>query len=160
MRRPLIVLAVLVACLALPAATLAASPEHSSLRIDSDEPDIFGSCDGFDVVATRVHIERDALTWYDGATPLREQRQVHFDFVVVNSITGVEARYVGHFVGITDLVTGELTLLGAFRQLSIDHRNLWSATGRNVISIDDEMLVAVGSRSLFAWEAGLCDAMA
>lgn len=160
MRRPFIVIAVLVGCLALPAATLAAGPERSSLRIDSVEPDLFASCDGFDIVATRVHIERDALTWYDGTTPLREQRQVHFDFDLVNSVTGVEARYIGHFVGLTDMVTGDLTLLGAFRQLFIDDRNVWSATGRNVISLDDELLVGVGSRSLFAWEAGLCDAMA
>ncbi|MCA1572657.1 MAG: hypothetical protein LC798_20645 [Chloroflexi bacterium] len=160
MRRLLLIITAMAAILALPATTLATGPERSSAVFDFTEPSVFSTCEGFDIVATTAHIERDSLTWSDSdGNATFERRVVYFDFVLVNSVSGTEARYVGRFVRTEDLVTGEEALMGAFRQLFIDNRNVWSASGRNVFLGEDEVDIS-GNRSLYEWEAGLCDAMA
>jgi len=160
MRRLLLIITPMAAILALPATTLAAGPERSSAVFDFTEPSVFSTCEGFDINATTAHIERDSLTWSDSdGNATFERRVVYFDFVLVNSVSGTEARYVGRFVRTEDLVTGEEALMGAFRQLFIDNRNVWSASGRNTFLGEDEVDIN-GHRSLYEWEAGLCDAMA
>ena len=160
MRRLLLIVTALAAILALPATTLAAGPERSSVVLDFTEPSVFATCDGFDLIATTAHIERDSLTWQDAdCNDTFERRVAYFDFTLVNSVSGTEGRYVGRFVRTEDFVTGEEALLGAFRQIFIDNRNVWSASGRNTFLGDDEVHIS-GRRSLYEWEAGLCDAMA
>ena len=160
MRRLLLSLAVLGALVALPATTLAAGPVRETAVFDFTEPSVFGECDGFDIIATSAHIERETLTWYDDeGNPLHESRHVFFDFTLVNSVSGTEARYTGRFHRTADFVTGEEALYGAFRQLFIDNRNVWSASGFNGF-IGEDLVVTNGNRSLFEWEAGLCEAMA
>lgn len=161
MRRPLVAIALVMASLALPAATLAAGPtvEKSTIQV-SDPEFVFGSCDGFDMLAPEVLIERTIITWSDqNGEPIREQRQAHFQFTLVNSVSGTEARYVGHFARQEDFVAGTDALMGAYRQLFIDHRNVWSASGQDAL-LPDGSLFTAGSMSLAEWEAGLCAAMA
>ena len=159
-RRLFLSIAVLCSMVALPATTLAAGPVRETAVFDFTEPSVFGSCDGFDMVATVAHIERETLTWYDAeGNPLHESRQVFFDFALVNSVSGTEARYVGRFHRTADFVTGGEALYGAFRQLFIDNRNVWSASGRNGF-VGEDLVDINGNRSLFEWEAGLCKAMA
>ena len=67
--------------------------------------------------------------------------------------------YIGHFARPADFVTETDALLGAYRQLFIDHRNVWSASGRDAL-LDDGTLFSAGSMSLLEWEEGLCEAMA
>ena len=70
-----------------------------------------------------------------------------------------EARYVGRFHRTADFLTGADGLYGAYRQLFINHRNVWSASGVDAWDgISD--VTSHGSMSLLEWEAGLCDAMA
>ena len=159
MRRLLLSLAVAGTLLALPATALAAGPVRETATFDFTEPSVFGSCDGFDIVATVAHIERETLTWYDAdGTPLHESRHVFFDFTLVNSVSGTEARYVGRFHRTADFVTGGDGLYGAYRQLFIDHRNVWSASGVDAWDGVSE-ITSHGNMSLLEWEAGLCDAM-
>ncbi|HEX6014420.1 MAG TPA: hypothetical protein VFY87_22010 [Geminicoccaceae bacterium] len=159
-RRLILSISVLFALVALPATTLAAGPVRETAVFDFTEPSVFGECDGFDMVATRAYIQRETLTWYDAdENPLRESRHVYFDFTLVNSVSGTEARYIGRFHRAADFVTGEEALVGAFRQLYIDNRNVWSASGLNGF-VGEDLVVTNGNRSLFEWEAGLCDAMA
>jgi hypothetical protein len=159
-RRFFLSIALLCALAALPATTLAAGPVRETAVFDFTEPSVFGSCDGFDIVATVAHIERETLTWYDDeGNPLSESRHVFFDFTLVNSVSGTEARYVGHFRRSADFPTGDEELYGAFRQLFIDNRNVWSASGLNGF-LGENLVVINGNRSLFEWEVGLCDAMA
>lgn len=159
-RRLLMSLAVLGALVALPATALAAGPVRETAVFDFPDPSVFGSCDGFDTVATSAHIERETLTWYDAdGNPIKESRHAFFDFTLVNSVSGTEARYVGRFHRTADFVTGAEALYGAFRQLFIDNRNVWSASGLNAF-VGEDLVVTNGNRSLFEWEAGLCEAMA
>ena len=159
-RRLFLSISLVCALVALPATTLAAGPVRETAAFHFTEPSVFGSCDGFDMVATVAHIERETLTWYDDeGNPLNESRHVFFDFTLVNSVSGTEARYVGRFHRTADFVTGEEALYGAFRQLFIDNRNVWSASGLNGF-VGEDLAVTNGNRSLFEWEAGLCDAMA
>lgn len=152
--------AVLVALSTAPAVTLAAGPERSSVQIRFDEPSVFGSCDGYDLIATDVLIDRQTLTWFDdNGEPIREQRQVHFYFTLTNSVSGTQAEYIGHFARPADFVTGEEALLGAYRQIFIDNRNTWRAAGRDAI-VSDGSLVVNGQQTLAEWEEGLCAAMA
>jgi hypothetical protein len=75
MRRLLLSLAVLRALVALPATALAAGPVRETAVFDFPDPSVFGECDGFDIIATSAHIERETLTWYDDeGNPLRESR--------------------------------------------------------------------------------------
>lgn len=161
MRKPLIALALAAATLALPAVALAAGPTVEKSTIEVNDPEfVFGSCDGYDLLAPSVLIERTIITWYDrDGEPLREQRQAHFEFTLVNSVSGTEAQYIGHFARQEDFVAGTDALLGAFRQIFIDHRNVWSASGVDALR-DDGTLFSVGSMSLAEWEEGLCEAMA
>lgn len=160
MRRLLLCLAVLGTLVGLPTTALAAGPVRETAVFDFPDPAVFGSCDGFDIVATAAHIERETLTWFDAeGNPLRESRHVFFDFTLVNSVSGTEARYVGRFHRTADFVTGEEALYGAFRQLFIDSRNVWSASGFNGF-LGEDLVVTNGNRNLFEWEAGLCGAMA
>jgi hypothetical protein len=161
MRKPLFILAVLGATLALPATAFAAGPtvERSTIRF-SDPELVFGSCDGFDLLSPEVLIERTVITWHDeNGEPVREQRQAHFEFTLVNSVSGTVGTYVGHFSRPADFVNETDALLGAYRQLFIDHRNVWSASGRDAL-LDDGTLFSAGSMSLIEWEEGLCEAMA
>jgi hypothetical protein len=159
-RRLFVSISLLCALVALPATTLAASPVRETAVFDFTEPSVFGSCNGFDMVATVAHIERETLTWYDDeGNPLNESRHVFFDFTLVNRVSGTEAHYVGRFHRTADFVTGEEALYGAFRQLFIDNRNVWSASGLNGF-VGENLVVTNGNRSLFDWEAGLCEAMA
>lgn len=159
-RRLILSIALVCAWIALPATTVAAGPVRETAVFDFTEPSVFGSCDGFDVVAPVAHIERETLTWYDDeGIPLNESRHVFFDFTLVNSVSGTEARYVGRFRRTADFVTGEEALYGAFRQLFIDNRNVWSASGLNGF-FGENLVVTNGNRSLFEWETGLCEAMA
>ena len=159
-RRLFLSISVLLALVALPATTLAAGPVRETAVFDFTEPSVFGECDGFDMVATRAHIQRETLTWYDAdENPLRESRHVYFDFTLVNSVSGTEARYIGRFHRTADFVTGADALYGAYRQLFIDNRNVWSASGVDAFDGVSEV-VSHGNRSLLEWEAGLCDAMA
>ncbi len=57
------------------------------------------------------------------------------------------------------LIATRNALYGAFRQLFIDNRNVWSASGLNRF-VGEDLVVTNGNRSLFEWEAGLCEAMA
>lgn len=160
MRRLFLSLAVAGTLLSLPATALAAGPVRETAVFDFTEPDVFTSCDGYDIVATVAHIDRELLTWYDAeGNPLRESRHVFFDFTLVNSVSGTDARYVGRFHRTADFVTGADGLYGAYRQLFIDHRNVWSASGVDAFDGISET-ISHGNRSLLEWEAGLCDAMA
>ena len=160
MRRLLLSLAVLGALVALPATTLAAGPVRETAVFDFPDPGVFGECDGFEMIATSAHIKRETLTWYDDdGNPLYESRHAAFDFTLVNSVSGTEARYTGRFHRTADFVSGEEALYGAFRQLFIDNRNVWSASGRNGF-VGEDLVDINGNRSLFEWEAGLCAAMA
>jgi len=157
-RRLFLSISLLCALVAFPATTRAAGPVRETAVFDFTEPSVFGSCDGFDMVATVALIERETLTWYDDeGNPLNESRHVFFDFTLVNGVSGTEARYVGRFRRTADFVTGEEALYGAFRQLF--NRNVWSASGLNAF-VDENLVVTNGNRSLFEWEAGLCEAMA
>jgi hypothetical protein len=161
MRKPFVTLLALAAALAFPAITLAAGPtvEKSTIQI-SDPEFVFGSCDGYDLLAPDVVIERTTITWYDeNGEPIREQRQAHFEFTLVNSVSGTVGTYIGHFSRPADLVNETDALLGAYRQLFIDHRNVWSASGRDAL-LDDGTLFSAGRMSLAEWEEGLCEAMA
>ena len=159
MRRLLTSLAVAGALLALPATALAAGPVRETAVFDFTEPAVFGECDGFDLVATSAHIARETLTWYDADdNALRESRHVFFDFALVNSVSGTEARYVGRFHRTADFVTGADALYGAYRQLFIEHRNVWSASGVDAWDGVSEV-TSHGNMSLLEWEEGLCDAM-
>ena len=160
MRRLLLSLAVAGLLIALPATALAAGPVRETAVFDFAEPSVFGECDGFDIVATVAHIERETLTWYDAdGNALKESRHVFFDFALVNSVSGTEARYVGRFHRAADFVTGADGLYGAYRQLFIGHRNVWSASGVDYFDGVSET-ISHGSQSLLEWEEGLCDAMA
>lgn len=161
MRKPLVILALLTAALAFPAITLAAGPTVEKSTIQFSDPDsVFGSCDGYDLLAPEVLIERTVITWYDeNGEPVREQRQAHFEFTLVNSVSGTVGTYIGHFSRPADFVNETDALQGAYRQLFIDHRNVWSASGRDAV-LDDGTLFSAGSMSLFEWEEGLCEAMA
>lgn len=160
MRRLLLSLAVLGALVALPATALAAGPVRETAVFDFPDRAIFGECEGFEIISTGAHIERQTLTWYDDdGNPLYESRHASFDFTLVNSVSGTEARYSGRFHRTADFVTGEEALYGAFRQLFIDNRNVWSASGLNGF-VGEDLVVTNGNRSLFDWEAGLCEAMA
>ena len=121
---------------------------------------VFAACDGYDLLATDVRIDRTTLTWFDAnGEPIREQRQVHFFFTLTNSVSGTVGQYIGHFARPADFVAETDALLGAYRQLFIDHRNVWSASGRDAL-LEDGSFVSNGSMSLLEWEEGLCDAMA
>lgn len=160
MRRLLLSLAVLGTLVALPTTALAAGPVRETAVFDFPDPAVFGSCDGFDMVATVAHIERETLTWFDAeGNPLHESRHVFFDFTLVNSVSGTEARYVGRFHRTADFITGADGLFGAYRQLFIDNRNVWSASGLDAFDGVSET-ISHGNMSLLEWEAGLCDAMA
>ena len=161
MRKPLVIPVLLTAALAFPAIALAAGPTVEKSTIQASDPDfVFGSCDGFDLLAPEVLIERTVITWYDeNGEPVREQRQAHFEFTLVNSESGTVGTYIGHFSRPADIVNETEALLGAYRQLFIDHRNVWSASGRDAV-LDDGTLVSAGTMSLFEWEGGLCAAMA
>lgn len=160
MRRLLLCLAVAGMLLAMPATALAAGPVRETATFDFTEPSVFGECGGFDIVATVAHIDRETLTWYDAdGNALRESRHVFFDFTLVNSVSGTEARYVGRFHRNADFVTGADGLYGAYRQLFIDNRNVWSASGVDAFDGIAET-TSHGSMSLLEWEAGLCEAMA
>lgn len=159
MRRLLLSLASAGILLALPATALAAGPVRETAVFDFP-PAVFGECDGFDLIATVAHIERETLTWYDAdGNPLRESRHAFFDFTLVNSATGTEGRYVGRFHRTADFVTGADGLYGAYRQLFINHRNVWSASGVDAWDGISE-ITSHGSMSLLEWEEGLCAAMA
>ena len=161
MRKPLIVLALLASTLAVPAVAFAAAPtvEKSTIQV-SDPEAIFGSCDGFDMLSPEVLIERTIITWYDAnGEPVREQRQAHFEFTLVNSVTGLEAQYIGHLARQADFVAETDALMGAYRQLFINHRNVWSVSGVDAL-LPDGSLFSAGNMSLLEWEEGLCDAMA
>ena len=158
-RRLFLSISVLCAMVALPATTLAAGPVRETAVFDF-EPAVFGECDGFDMVATSAHIQRETLTWYDAdGNALRESRHAYFDFTLVNSVSGTEARYVGRFHRTAAFVTGADALYGAYRQLFMDNRNVWSASGVDAFDGVSEV-ISHGSQSLLEWEAGLCDAMA
>lgn len=161
MRRPLLALTLAAAALALPGTVLAAGPTVEKSTIDVSDPEfVFASCDGYDLMAPSVLIERTLITWYDdNGEPVREQRQAHFEFTLVNSVSGTVGLYIGHFARPADFVNETDALLGAYRQLFIDHRNVWSASGRDAL-LDDGTLFSAGSMSLFEWEEGLCEAMA
>lgn len=161
MPRLIVVILTLAAAMALPATALAGSgPERETATIDISDPLVFASCPGYDIVSTSVHIERTTLTWFDAdGNALRENRHVYFEFALVNSVSGTEGRYVGRFSRPADFVTGAEALIGAYRQLFIDNRNVWSASGRDALTAEGE-LVSNGNRSLLEWEDGFCDAMA
>lgn len=161
MRRPLTILTLIAATLALPTIAFAAGPtvEKSTIQV-SDPEFVFGSCDGYDLLAPEVLIERTIITWYDeNGEPVREQRQAHFEFTLVNSVSGTVGMYIGHFARPADFVNETDALRGAYRQLFIDHRNVWSASGVDA-TLDDGSIFSAGSMSLFEWEDGLCEAMA
>lgn len=159
--RPVLALTLALAALALPATVLAAAPTVEKSTIEVNDPEfVFGSCDGFDMLAPEVLIERTIITWYDAnGEPVREQRQTHFHFTLVNSATGLEAQYIGHFARQADFVAETDALIGAYRQLFIDHRNVWSASGQDRL-LEDGSLFTPGSMTLAEWEEGLCEAMA
>ena len=161
MRRSFLALAIAAATLVVPGAALAAGPTVEKSVIDISDPEfVFGSCDGYDLLAPEVHIERTIITWYDeSGEPVREQRQAHFEFTLVNSVSGTVGTYIGHFSRPADFVNETDALLGAYRQLFIDHRNVWSASGRDAL-LDDGSIFSAGTMSLFEWEEGLCEAMA
>ena len=161
MRKPLIVLALIASTLAVPTLAFAAGPTVEKSTIQFSDPElVFGSCDGFDMLSPEVLIERTIITWYDAnGEPVREQRQAHFEFTLVNSATGKEAQYIGHFARQADLVAETDALTGAFRKLVIDDRPVWSASGIDALRADGSIFSA-GSMSLLEWEEGLCDAMA
>jgi len=151
---------VMIALLAIPNAARAAGPVRESAVSEFEDAGVFGSCDGYDLLATDVRIDRTTLTWFDGnGEPIREQRQVHFYFTLTNSVSGTVGQYIGHFARPADYVAGTDALMGAYRQLFIDHRNVWSASGRDAL-LDDGSVVSNGRMSLLQWEEGLCDAMA
>ena len=77
----------------------------------------------------------------------------------MNSVSGTEAQYIGHLARQEDFVAGTDALMGAYRHLYIDHRNVWSVSGRDAL-LDDGTLFSAGNMSLLEWEAGLCEAMA
>ena len=161
MRKPLIVLALIASTLAVPTLAFAAGPTVEKSTIQFSDPElVFGSCDGFDMLSPEVLIERTIITWYDAnGEPVREQRQAHFEFTLVNSATGQEAQYIGHFARQADLVAETDALTGAFRKLVINHRPVWSASGVDALRADGSIFSA-GSMGLLEWEEGLCDAMA
>jgi hypothetical protein len=161
MRKPFIALALIASTFVVPAVAFAAAPtvEKSTIQV-SDPEFVFGSCAGFDMLAPEVLIERTIITWYDASgEPVREQRQAHFEFTLVNSASGTEAQYIGHFARQADFVAETDALIGAYRQLFIDHRNVWSASGMDAL-LPDGSIFSAGSMSLLEWEDGLCDAMA
>lgn len=161
MRMPLIILALIAATLAVPTVTLAAGPTVEKSTIQFSDPEfVFGTCDGFDLLSPQVLIERTTITWSDAnGEPVREQRQAHFEFTLVNSVSGTEAQYIGHFARQADFVAETDALIGAYRQLFIDHRNVWSADGIDAL-LSDGSVFSAGSMSLLEWEEGLCEAMA
>jgi hypothetical protein len=161
MRKPLIVLALVAGSLAFPAIAIASGPtvEKSTIQF-SDPTFVFAGCDGYDLLAPEVLIERTIITWYDeNGEPVREQRQAHFEFTLVNSVSGTVGIYIGHFSRPADFVNETDALRGAYRQLFIDHRNVWSASGVDA-TLDDGSIFSAGTMSLFEWEEGLCEAMA
>jgi hypothetical protein len=161
MRKPLIILTLVAAAMAVPPIAVAAGPavEKSTIQF-SDAELVFVSCDGFDLLSPEVLIERTTITWYDAnGEPLREQRQAHFEFALENSVSGTEAEYVGHFARHADFVAETDALIGAYRQLFIDDRNVWSANGIDA-ELSDGSVFSAGSMSLLEWETGLCEAMA
>jgi hypothetical protein len=161
MRKPLISLVLVAAACAFPAVALAAGPTVEKSTIQFSDPElVFGSCDGFDLLSPEVLIERTIITWYDAnGEPVREQRQAHFEFTLVNSVSGTVGTYIGHFARPADFTTETDALQGAYRQLFIDHRNVWSASGRDAL-LEDGSVFSAGNMSLLEWEEGLCEAMA
>jgi hypothetical protein len=161
MRKPLVILALVATALAFPAVTLAAGPTVEKSTFEAADPEfVFAGCDGYDLLAPEVLIERTIITWYDAnGEPVREQRQAHFEFTLVNSVSGTVGQYIGHFSRPADFVNETDALLGAYRQLFIDHRNVWSASGRDAL-LEDGTIFSAGSMSLLEWEEGLCEAMA
>jgi hypothetical protein len=161
MRKPLISLAFVAATCAFPAIALAGGPTVEKSTIQVSDPElVFGSCDGYDLLSPEVLIERTIITWYDAnGEPAREQRQAHFEFTLVNSVSGTVGTYIGHFARPADFAAETDALQGAYRQLFINHRNVWSASGRDAL-LDDGSLFSAGSMSLSEWEEGLCEAMA
>lgn len=160
MRALLSALILAAASLLLPGTVLAAGPTLEKSTTDFSDPGlVFISCDGYDLLSPSVHIERTVLTWSDDEeSPVREQRQVHFEFTLVNSVSGTEGQYIGHFARRADFVAETDALLGAYRQLFIGNRNVWSASGRDAVLADGSVFSA-GTMSLLEWEAGLCGAM-
>lgn len=161
MRKPLMIMALIAATLCVPTIALAAGPTVERSRIQFSDPEfVFGSCDGFDLLSPDVLIERTTITWYDASgKPVREQRQAHFEFTLVNGVSGTEAQYIGHFARQADFVAETDALIGAYRQLYIDHRNVWSVNGMDAL-LSDGSVFSAGSMSLLEWEEGLCEAMA
>ena len=146
--------------LILASATLAAGPSHLHETITESGPNPFIDCDGFTILESDVTIQRNRVIWYDDSgAETREHRQVHFDFTLTNSVTGLEADYMGHFHIFIDWPSETFVLTGALRQLWIDGRKVWSSSGRNFFSPDTGDLFT-GSLPLTVWEEGLCDVMA
>jgi hypothetical protein len=157
MRRVLLTLTV-AAGLMIVGAAAAAGPVRSVAVFDFPDPEVYTVCDGFDVVLSNMHIERQALTWYEGETPVVEQRQAQFTGTFTNSATGKTGVFSGRLNLEFDFAAGTLTLTGLMRQVKVSGQPAFIAAGLDVTDTDENVLFHAG-RSLDVWYEGLCSAM-
>jgi hypothetical protein len=99
------------------------------------------------------------LTWYDEAgEAIVERWTVHFDIPVYNSDTGLEGSYTGNFVRRFDWAAGTSEILGSYRKLQIDGRNVLSAAGHQEFDeINGLVLHSSGHGDLDAFFEPWCD---
>jgi hypothetical protein len=154
----LIAVASVAAALAVAGTAVAAGPVRSEAVFDFPDPEVYTECDDFDVVLSNMHIERQALTWYEGETPILERWHAYWSGIFTNSNTGKTGEFSGHLTLEFDLVTDNLSLTGLIRQVKVESQPAFVATGVDVTDVDENILFQAG-RSLEAWEEGLCGAM-
>lgn len=157
-RTAAVLVALSLVALAAPSAFAAEAPVHSQdvLRWDDE---IAAECGSFDVLATSADLQRNLVTWYDETGEIvRQIRRVHYDFTFVNTVTGKEADYIGHFVISVDNVAGTTRLLGVNRQLWVDGRLALSVAGSTTFT-SEEVLVR-GHSSLDEFYEQVCAVMA
>jgi hypothetical protein len=139
-------------------AAFAAGPVHSQDTLTWDD-EVVAECGGFDVLSTSNDLRRNLVTWYDESGGIVQQiRQVHYDFTLVNTVTGTTGEYVGHFVIAQDSAAQTLSLSGADSQLWVDGRLVLRVAGRTVFTPDGMSVRGLSSRDAFG--ESLCDAMA
>jgi hypothetical protein len=114
---------------------LALQPEIVNLHLHRHYED-FGVCDGYNVIGDFDVTRRDVTYFDSSGNPIRVDLFIHYEGMLINSVTGKTLPDKGNFKNSLDLTDGTVTVTGGIRHTTVSGLGIViQETGR--IILDD-----------------------